>query len=324
MTKTIKKIMAWMLYPFFQRIVGSPGKVYQGARPALGREELRYKLILEKHIRALSVDIGERSLKSPEKLEQAADYIWNSFAQLGYEVREQEFAVDGKILRNLEAIVPGTQKPEKILVLGAHYDTVPGTPGADDNASGIAALLALAETFKSHELPLTLRFVAFSNEETYNYETMGSYAYAKRCRENNDEIVGMISLEMLGSFSQEEGSQNYPFPFSLFYPSTGDFIAFVGNSLSRDFLWRTVKAFRGLASFPAYGCAAPDWVSDASRSDHLSFWKFGYPALMVTDTSNFRYEHYHKLDDTIDKLDLDAMSLVVAGLSQTIKALARS
>lgn len=323
----MSKISNWLLrailFPFFRNVVSMPGRAYDG--PMLQLNDAEQSLIprLQRHIVQLSETIPDRSLESPSGLQAAADYISREFIANGYKPQAQNFTLNGLNLQNIEAILPGTKFPEQVIVLGAHYDTVPGTPGADDNASGIAALLELARVFANKPLPFTLRFVAFANEETYQYETMGSYVYAQSCRQSGDNIIGMISLEMLGSFSDEEGSQNYPFPFNIFYPSKGNFIAFVGNSASRDFVRHAVGAFRKTCSFPAHGAAAPDWVSDASRSDHLPFWKFSYPALMVTDTSNFRYKHYHGREDTIDKLDFARMSRVVNGLARAIEEMAK-
>lgn len=324
MSKIVNGILRVILYPFFHSVVSMPGRAYDG--PSLQVNAAEKSLIpnLRKHILHLSETIPDRSLRSPQGLQASADYIASQFMQFGYKPRVQCFNLNGQTLQNVEAVLPGSRSPEQVLVIGAHYDTVPGTPGADDNASGVAALLELARIFAEEPLPFTLRFVAFANEETYQYETMGSYVYAQSCRDSGDKVIGMFSLEMLGSFSDEEGSQKYPFPFNIFYPSKGNFIAFVGNSASRDFVRRSVGAFRKTCSFPAHGAAAPDWVSDASRSDHLPFWKFGFPALMVTDTSNFRYKHYHGSEDTVDKLDFERMCRVVNGLANTVKEFAKN
>lgn len=324
MSNIVRGILKAILFPFFRKIVSMPGTPYAGQLPSLAQDEQLLQERLRQHILALSETIADRSLQSPAGLAAAASYIEQEFAAAGYKPRSQQFMLDNQALHNIEAVLVGTKCPEKVLVLGAHYDTVPGTPGADDNASGVAALIELARRFAGKPLPITIRFLAFANEETYKYETMGSYVYAQSCRKNNDKIVGMFSLEMLGAFSDAEGSQQYPFPFSLFYPSKGNFIGFVGNSASGEFLRKSIGTFRSQCQFPAYGCAAPDWVSDASRSDHLAFWKFGFPALMVTDTSNFRYVHYHGAEDTIDKLDFERMTRVVSGLARTVEALASS
>lgn len=321
MTGIMRRVLKGLLSPFFYRVINMPGRPFEGTLPQLGPDEKQTGDELLKHTRLLSELIPDRSLGSPG-LEASAQYIEKCFTDFGYKTRSQAYELKGHTLRNIDAVLPGSKYPEKILVLGAHYDTVAGTPGADDNASGVAALLELARRFAAKPLPVTVRFVAFTNEETYNYETMGSYAYAQECRKNGDNVIGMFSLEMLGSYSDEEGTQNYPFPFNIFYPSKGNFIAFVGNTVSRDFLRQSIGSFRNLCQFPSYGCAAPDWVSDASRSDHLSFWKFGYPAVMLTDTSNFRYKHYHGAEDTIDKLDFDRMSRVVNGFARMVEDLA--
>ncbi len=324
MNRLIAGLLKAVLTPVFRSIVHMPGRTHTGPLPALIDDERQLASRLRQHILHLSQTIPDRSLQCPAGLEAAASYIEAELASIGYQPKNQDFMLEAHKLRNVEAILPGTKYPEKILVLGAHYDTVPGTPGADDNASGIAAMLELARYFRDKPQPITLRFVAFSNEETYHYSTMGSYAYAQRSRQNGENIVGMFSLEMLGSFSDEEGSQNYPFPFSLFYPRKGNFLAFVGNTASKKFLGRSIGAFRKECKFPSYGLAAPSWVSDASRSDHLPFWQFDYPAVMLTDTSNFRYQHYHHDDDTVDKLDLESMARVVAGVSRMVKVLALS
>lgn len=323
MNRIFSALMKTLLAPFFRSIVTMPGRSHEGALPELKESDRLLAQQLRRHVIELTEVIPDRSLQCPAGLEACASYISAEFSRLGYLPKRQNFQLGEQTLCNIEAELPGTKNKDLILVLGAHYDTVPGTPGADDNASGIAVLLELARYFANNPLPVTLRFVAFSNEETYNYETMGSYVYAQRCRQNEDKLLGMFSLEMLGSFSDEEGSQNYPFPFSLFYPTRGNFAAFIGNTASRDFLARSIKAFRQEASFPSQGCAAPSWVSDASRSDHLSFWKFNYPAVMITDTSNFRYKHYHGAEDTVDKLCFDRMSLVTTGIARMLQVLAK-
>lgn len=324
MSKILNPILKGILYPFFRHIVTMPGRPHSGPLLSLTADEELIQKRLHEHLVVLSELIPDRSLNSPAGLESAAVYIEQSFQKLGYKPRSQYYQLGQHQLRNIEAVLPGSTEPEKILVVGAHYDTVPGTPGADDNASGVAALLELARLFAGKPLPFTLRLVAFTNEETYNYQTMGSYVYAESCHKAGDKIIGMYSLEMLGSFSDTEGSQNYPFPFRLFYPSKGNFVAFVGNTASSSFLRRSVELFRAQCKFPAHGCAAPSWVSDASRSDHLPFWKFNFPAVMITDTSNFRYLHYHGAEDTIDKLDLERMARIVAGLHRTFTVLTRS
>jgi Zn-dependent M28 family amino/carboxypeptidase len=211
-----------------------------------------------------------------------------------------------------------------MLIVGAHYDSVPGCPGANDNASGVAGLLEIARLLAVHKPARTVRFVAFVNEEPpfFRSDDMGSRVYARRCAERGEQIVGALVLETIGCYTDAPRSQHYPFPFNLFYPSTGDFIAFVGNVSSRDLVRRCVGSFRSHAAFPSEGGGVPGWITGVGWSDHWSFWREGYPALMVTDTAPFRYPHYHTPEDTLDKIDFERMARVVEGLSHVVTDLA--
>ena len=196
--------------------------------------------------------------------------------------------------------------------------------GANDNASGVAVLLALARALSPEKAARTLRFVAFANEEPPHFqnESMGSWAYALSCQQRGDDIVAMISLETMGYYSDEEDSQSYPFPMSAAYPSTGSFIGFVGNVASRHLVRRVVGSFREHAAFPSEGAALPSWIPGVGWSDHWSFWQAGYRAIMVTDTAPFRYPHYHTEQDTPDKLDYERLARVTLGLEKVIRELA--
>jgi len=225
---------------------------------------------------------------------------------------------------NVETELPGTHKPDEVIIIGAHYDSVSGSPGANDNASGVAALLELARNLKDRGAARTIRFVAFANEEPPYFQTeqMGSRVYARRSRERQERIMAMISLETIGYYSDLEKSQLYPFPFSLYYPSKGDFLGFVGNISSRALVRRAVEVFRADDALPSQGIAAPGWLTGVGWSDQWSFWKEDYPAIMITDTAIFRYPHYHRLSDTPDKLDYDRMARAVSGISRVIMDLA--
>lgn len=319
-------VVKLVLYPVFSKYVYMPGATYTGRFEKLDDVESEILERSRKIVNVLAVEIGERSIKTPEALERSANYIEGAFEELGYEVTRHPFDYRRMTMHNLVAELPGTSKPEEIIVLGAHYDTVIGTPGADDNATGIAALLELARLLKETNPERTIRFVAFANEEDNGDGplVMGSYHYAKQCSLKADEIVGMISLEMLGCFSDQQGSQKYPYPFNLYYPRKGSFIAFVGNEASRDFVHDVIGTFRETTKFPSEGVAAPQQFRDIARSDHSSFWYFEYPALMVTDTSNFRYEHVHTKGDTPDKVDFDKMTRVVYGMFKVVSKLASS
>ena len=189
----------------------------------------------------------------------------------------------------------GRSTPSEIVIVGGHYDSVAGCPGANDNASGTAAVLALARLFATSAPARTLRFAAFTNEEPPHFQTdaMGSRVCALNCRARSENVVAMLSLETIGFYSDAEGSQSYPPPFSLFYPSKGNFIAFVGNVGSRGLVRRAIRTFRERTPFPSEGAALPGFVPGVGWSDHWSFWREGYQAIMVTDTAPFRYPHYH-------------------------------
>jgi hypothetical protein len=302
-------------------LVMMPGKSYNGTLPPLTEAEKELQRRLYAHVDELATKVGERNVRRPESLKRAEKYIAEQFKALGYEVAMQEFDVDGVRVANVEAVLPGTQRPEQIFVLGAHYDSV-DSPAANDNASGVAALIELARLLKESKPAQTIRFVAFVNEEPPFFLTpsMGSFVYARRCRERAEEITGMFSLETIGYYSNKPGSQRYPFPLNYLYPDTGNFIGFVGNVGSRSFVRESVRLFRELVQFPSEGGAVPEFFEGVGWSDHASFWKFGYPALMVTDTAPYRYPYYHTPEDTIDKLDFESMARVVHGLGKVVEA----
>lgn len=279
---------------------------------------------LQRHVDYLAGHIGERHLWRPRQLEQAASYIEEQFRTAGCTVHDQTYQVQNQSVRNLIAEIPGRLRPEEIVVIGAHYDSVIGTPGANDNASGVAALLELARLFCGSAPDRTLRLVAFVNEEPpfFQTEEMGSLVYAQAARDKGDRIVAMVSLETIGYYSQVEGSQSFPFaPLRLIYPTRGNFLAFVGNWPSRKLLQQALAAFRRSTPFPAQGLVAPEWVVGVNWSDQWSFWRQGYPAIMVTDTAPFRYPHYHAATDTPDRLDYDALARVTEGLAGMVTAL---
>ena len=283
---------------------------------------LRAELVAD--VQALAGDIGERNMNRYPQLLAAADFIEGSLGRAGLTARRDTYELRGRACHNLEVEIPGT-RPE-IFVIGAHYDSVFGSPGANDNASGVAALLTLARRFARKPTEKTLRFVAFVNEEPPYFQTeeMGSFVYAKRCKERGDRIVGMISLETIAYFSDAPRSQKYPSPgLGMFYPKKGNFIGFAGDTRSRSLLRSAVSAFRKTGKLPCEGASLPAIVPGIGWSDQWSFWQCGYPAIMVTDTAPFRYPHYHEPTDTPDKLDYDRFALVVSGMESVIKDLAR-
>lgn len=279
---------------------------------------------LRRHVERLAGEIGERHVLRPAALHAAERYVAEALRALGYEVRRQSYEAQGVDCANLEVAIEGTTRAAGIVLAGAHYDTVPGSPGADDNASGVAAILELARLLRGTAPARTIRLVAFVNEEPpfFFWGEMGSKVYAKAARARGDDIRVMLSLEMLGCYSDEPGSQGYPPLLKHFYPAAGNYIAFVSNLRSRRALRNVVDAFRAASDFPAEKLAAPAVVPGIAWSDQLSFWRAGYPAAMVTDTAFHRYRHYHQPTDTPEKLDYERMARVVEGLAGTLESLA--
>ncbi len=301
-----------------------PGQSHTGPAPPLTGAENELRAAMESHIRTLAGEIGERNIFRYEALERSAELIRRTFQEMGFEVREQPFPVGQKTVRNIAAELPGAGKPAEIVLVGAHYDSVMGSPGANDNASGVAAMLELARMARRKSAAATLRFVAFVNEEPPFFLTgaMGSRVYARQAKARGERIAAMLSLETIGYFSDRPGSQSYPFPISYFYPKTGDFIGFVGNLASRGLVRRIVRKFRSRATIGSEGIAAPSAIPGIGWSDHWSFWQEGYPAVMVTDTALYRYPYYHTRADTPDHIDYDRLARVVSGLDAVIDNLA--
>ncbi len=278
---------------------------------------------LSEVVNVLAKDIGFRSFLDTNKLDQAARYLEAQLSSFGYEISRQPFLFQGQTYVNLAAELKGTMAPEKILVVGAHYDTVRSTPGADDNGSGVAGLLALARLLAESPLEKTVRFVAFSLEEppTYRTKNMGSYHYARSLKQRKEQVEGMICLEMIGFFRDDEGSQMYPLPFfKLKFPGRGDYISLVGNLRSKKFTEKIASDFRKGTDLPFMTLNAPSLVVGIDFSDHWSFGKFGYPALMATDTAFYRNPHYHAHTDVPETLDYGRMTKVVQGLKAAIEA----
>jgi hypothetical protein len=311
-------VLAIALAGFWSCAVRMPGRSHAGALPPAGDPTRETAKALEGHVRELATTIGERNVGRYEALKASEKYLERTFKDLGYDVDRQTFSVGAAACSNLAVERAG--KTREIVVIGAHYDSAIGAPGADDNGSGTAALLVLARLFAKREGRRALRFVAFVNEEPPYFQNagMGSREYARRCRERGDAVVAMLSLETMGYFSDREGSQKYPMLFSAFYPSQGNFIGFVGDVASRDLVRRVVGTFRASAAFPSEGAALPAAIPGVGWSDQWSFWQEGYRAVMVTDTAPFRYPYYHTSEDTPDKLDYERFARVTLGLEKVI------
>ncbi len=307
-------------------VIRMPGHSYSGPLPPLTAQEREVRQRLVQHVWTLAGTIGERNLWRHQALASAARYVEATLRDVGYAVTPQAFEVQGKTVTNVAAEIVGSARPAEILVIGGHYDSVVGSPGANDNASGVAAVLEIARLLAGQRLERTVRFVAFVNEEPPFFRTahMGSWVYAREAQARGEHIVGMVSLETLGYYTDADGSQQYPFPFGVFYPRIGNFIGFVGNMASRQLVRRSIASFRRHTAFPSEGTVAPGWLTGIGWSDHWAFWQQGYAAMMVTDTALFRYAPYHTRTDTPDKLDYDRTARVVSGLARVVVELTGS
>jgi Zn-dependent M28 family amino/carboxypeptidase len=278
---------------------------------------------LREHVVHLAQTIGERNVYRPDALHAAEDYIRRTWREQGYDVVAQDYVAHHVRSANLEITRRGFVRPDEILLIGAHYDSVRGSPGANDNGSGVAALLELSRLFADVVSARTVRFVAFTNEEPpfFLLGRTGSAQYARAARRRDDDIRLMIALETIGSYSDAPRSQAYPPLFRYFFPERANFIAFVSNFRSRRELRRLVSAYRDATDFPMQFVATFAAVPGVAWSDHLAFWRQGYRALMITDTAFYRYRWYHTQYDTQDKLNYAEFARMTSGLFKALRAL---
>jgi hypothetical protein len=279
---------------------------------------------LRAHVAALAGTIGERHLFRPKALAAAADYITKAWQAQGYAPEHEAFLVDGVTCANLLVTRPGRGRADEILLIGAHYDTVPGSPGADDNASGVAGLLEITRAMAGLEPEMTARFVAFTNEEPPFFRSgqQGSAVHAQAARARGERIALMVSLEMLGFYDDRPGSQRYPPLFRWFYPDRGNFLGFVADFRSRQVMQQAAMAFRAAGGLPLETCATFRWIPGVAWSDHGPFWRQGYQAFMVTDTAFHRNPFYHTAGDVPGTLDYTRFATAVGGLARCFTRLA--
>jgi Zn-dependent M28 family amino/carboxypeptidase len=303
-----------------------PGQSHRGGLAPLDDAGRARADALRADVVALVGGQTERSQRVAGTLERAERHITGALTGAGYAVSPLAYESNGARVVNLEATLAGKDPGAPLVIVGAHYDSASGAPGADDNASGVAATLAIARALAAERWTpsRTIRFVAFVNEEPPFFwnEEMGSLVYAKACKAKGERVAAMLSLETLGYFADGAGTQKYPPVVSWFYPDRGDFVGFVGNTASRSLVRESIGAFRASARFPSEGAALPGFVAGVGWSDHWSFWQMGYPAVMVTDTAPFRNPHYHQATDLPETLDYDRLSRVVDGLVAVVKKLA--
>ncbi len=270
------------------------------------------------------VKIGERNVDKKWELASAADWLADRIEATGLGLHREGYEVGEVAAQNLAVEVRGGALAQELIVVGAHYDSAPGSPGADDNASGVAALLALARHFSKAQPARTLRFVWFVNEEPPYFQTpqMGSMVYAKALAARGEQAVAMVSVESIGVFSDAPGSQRYPGALAAKHPTVGNFIAVVGDERSAPLVDRFAAAMKKSASLPVESDSLPADLPGVGWSDHWAFWQIGVPAIMVTDTAPFRYAHYHKPTDTLEQLDFARMARVTHGMEVALEQLA--
>lgn len=306
-----------------------PGESFRGRAPPLDSAEREVERELRAIVEQLAVGIGERRASEGDSLARAERYLQEQLEPLskqpGTTLRREPLPRSPAPAANLVLELSGS-RPAPLIVIGAHYDSAPGgTPAANDNASGTAAAVVLARRLARAPHSLPLRVILFANEEMPYFTTpaMGSLEHAAGCRRRGEQVQAMFSLETMGYYTDAPGSQRYPAPLSSFYPERGNFVGFVGNLRSRALVRDVVGRFRAKATIASEGAALPEVLPGVGWSDHWAFWQYGYPAVMVTDTALFRDPNYHRLSDTIDKLDFERLARVVVGLEATLLELAR-
>lgn len=281
-----------------------------------------------RHVDVLAGLIGQRDVTRPGALLAAGDYCRRELAAIGPGMSDVSYQTSGITLSNVVLECPGNKKPGEVLIIGAHYDSDARTPGADDNASAVAMLIEAARLISRVPLSRTVRFVAFPCEEMPHFATnsMGSQVYARHCKAKNEQVVGMICLEMVGYFRDEPGSQQYPpaIPSWLtrVLPKRGNFLAAVANLRSNWLLYHFARGFKRASKLPLLPVPLPEAIPEIHLSDHRSFWELGYPALMLTDTSFLRNPHYHLRSDLPKTLDYPRLCLGTLGLAGAITRLA--
>jgi hypothetical protein len=300
-----------------------PGRPHQGPLPALTAEEGDLATRLMRHITAIAS--VPHNVAHYDALEKAARTIESVLEGYGYRVERQAFTADGKAVRNISITIEpvSADASTETIVVGAHYDSAGLAPGANDNGTGVAAVLELSRllTDLKGQARKRVRLVLFVNEEQPYSKTpnMGSLRFAQALAEKGEHVTGMISLETIGFFSDEPGTQRYPAPFNLVFPDRGDFVAFVGTLESRRLVHDTIRSFRHHTPFPSIGGVAPGFIPGIDWSDHWAFVHVGYQAIMVTDTAPFRYPHYHKVTDTPDKVDTEKLARVTKGMERVVR-----
>jgi len=301
-----------------------PGESFSGPTPAATVIEKSLAERLHDDVTTLSVRFGERSMQRIDGLNASADWIAEQLEAAGLTVSRQRLKVSGDVVENLSVTLAGTEWPDELVVVGAHYDTAAGSPGANANGSGVAATLALAKTLSTADHARSVAFVFFacSVEPFMQTETMGSLIWARAAEAAGQEVVGMLSLDSLGYYTDEPATQHFPREIASFYPKVGNFVSVVGNFPSAGLANRVIGLFRDVASVPSeMGVGMPSW-DGVGWSDHWSFWQCGWPAVIVSDTGPYRDPAYQRWNDKAQRLDYETMARIVVALESVVAHLA--
>jgi hypothetical protein len=293
-----------------------PGDSYPATLPKITEDQQTLADSLSQEVGDLASGTGTRGLHQQAGMNEAGEYVRSQLRRAGYEVKDQPYDSRGVTVINYEVQITGTRRPDDVVVVGAHYDCESGSPGADANASGCAAVIEIARAMCGKPCERTIRFVLFANGAgpLADDDRSGAAHYARDARKRGDKIVAMVSLDSLGSYRDTGGTQTMPFPLSFLYPDVGNFILFSGDFSSRDLVRACVGEFRE-------GLAAPGFVSGIAGSDHVGFRAQDFPAIVVTDTGRLRNEKTGTQLDTAEKLDYARMARVTAGLVAVVQGL---
>ncbi|MBN2161053.1 MAG: M28 family peptidase [Spirochaetes bacterium] len=285
------------------------------------REKQRVLRNSREIIRHLSVEIGERTIRKYENLERARRFIVDCFNRYGAVPVEESYTASGRRVSNIIAEIAGTELPDSIVLVGAHYDTIEETPGADDNASGIAALLEIFRLLSGRRYRRTVRFVAFTLEEPpfFSTELMGSMVHARRSRKRGDAVDLMVCLEMVG-FGSRRCHQDYPANHAMReYPKHGDYISVISLPSNSEYVYLWKKIYNEHARSKIYEYIGPASIPGMDLSDHMSFMRFSYPAIMISDTGFYRNKNYHTRDDTYDTINFRFLADVIVNSAETLR-----
>ncbi len=325
----MKTILIWLVVAaVFVFCLGAfmtqmPGERLRGNPPSLTDDQYTISGNLADHVGALSRDSGTRGLHNLGALSDACDYLHGQLRRAGYEPKDLPFDSKGSSVNNIEVTILGSRRPDDVVVVGAHYDTEIKSPGANANASGCAAVIEIARAMGGRPCERTIRFVLFGtgSGEMAGDSRSGAAAYAREAKKRGDKIVAMISIDSIGVYRDQPGSQSMGFPASLVFPEVGPFILFSGSMGSRELVRACIGEFRKTARLPSEGLAAPAFLSGIAGSDHLSFLSQGYLAIVVTDTGSLRSDKTGTPMDLPDKLDYPRMARAVSGLVAVVQAL---